>query len=687
VLFLRSGPRSFVRDLYQLDVETGRERVVVTAEALLGGVEERLSPEEAARRERMRKVARGIADYRLSEDGRRLLVPLSGRLFVVERADGSFRELTSDAGYAIDPRFSPDGSRVACVRDGDLYVTEVATGVERRLTRGDAETRTHGLAEFVAQEEMRRYRGFWWSPDSKQLAYQATDTTGLETMRIPDPLRPQREPERWPYPRPGMANARVRLGLIPAQGGETTWVEWDHDRYEYLAAVAWPESGPLTLLVQNRRQTEERLLAVNRDDGSTRTLLVERDAAWLALHPGMPRWLPDGRGFLWITERDGAPQIELRSADGSLAHTLTSTDLGLQRFEHLLAERGELIVRASADPTQSHLYRVPLDPARGRPVRLTRGSGVHEVVSRSRAATFVVASSTLDGDATGLTVHAGVDAGKSRLRSLAETPNVEPRIELTTVGDRPGFHAVILRPHDFVAEGRYPVLVHVYGGPGSQRVRADPRRYLLDQWFANRGYVVVSVDGRGTPHRGRAWERAVKHDLIRVPLEDQVSALQALGAAHPEMDLSRVGIFGWSFGGYVSAMAVMRHPEVFHAAVAGAPVVDWRDYDTHYTERYMDLPANNPDGYLAASVLTYVDRLSRPLLVIHGTSDDNVYFLHSLKLIDALFRAGRPFEFLPLPGFTHRVTDPLVTERLYTRILDHFDRHLKPAASPGRAGP
>jgi dipeptidyl-peptidase-4 len=225
------------------------------------------------------------------------------------------------------------------------------------------------------------------------------------------------------------------------------------------------------------------------------------------------------------------------------------------------------------------------------------------------------------------------------------------------------------------------VIVSVYGGPLTVTVTRSRSNYLLDQWLANRGFIVVQLDGRGTPYRGREWERVIKGNLIDIPLADQVEGLRALGAAHPELDLSRVGIYGWSFGAYVSAMAVMRRPDVFRAGVAGAPVSEWRDYDTHYTERYMDLPQSNRRGYEAASVLTYADRLERPLLLVHGTDDDNVYFTHSLKLCDALFRAGKQFEFLPLPGFTHMVPDPNVRRRLEDRIATFFEEHLTPASS------
>lgn len=674
VLFLRSGPRSFVQDLYSFDAATGRERVLLTAERILRGAEEKLSAGEKARRERMRLAARGIASYQLSKDGARLLVPLAGRLFVVERASGAVAELEAAAG-ALDPRFSPDARQVAYVRDGDLYVTDVATGAERRLTTRENADVSHGEAEFVAQEEMGRFRGFWWSPDGRTLACQRTDVSLVERFHIADPVHPERPPARWAYPRPGRANADVRLLLIPAAGGSATEVRWDRARHPYLATVVWEERAPLTLLVQNRGQTEEVLLAVDEASGATRPLLTETDDAWLNLDQEMPRWLEDGSAFLWTSEREGEWKLELRARDGRLLRALTPAGFGYRGLAHLDARRGMAWVRASADPTGTHLWRVPLDPKRGKPGRVTRESGLHGAAFSKGHELWV---HTLDGLAgeRRQTVTRRDGRALGELRSVAESPPALPNLELTTVGDSLLFHAAIVRPRDFDPLRRYPVLVEVYGGPHAQMVLAARARYVLDQWFADRGFVVVMLDGRGTPGRGRAWERALRGSFIAVPLADQVAGLRALGAKYPELDLERAGIFGWSYGGYATAMAVMRRPDVFRAGVAGAPVTDWHDYDTHYTERYIGLPDAHPGAYEESSALASAKDLARPLLVIHGTDDDNVYFMHGIKLCDALYRAGRPFEFLPLTGFTHMVADPLVTERLQQRIADFFILHL-----------
>jgi dipeptidyl-peptidase-4 len=692
VLFLRSGPRSLVRDLYELDVPSAQERLLTSAARLLGGGDERLTPEEKARRERVRLTARGIASFDLPDDGGRVLVPLSGRLFVLERPTGAIHELPAAGGFPLDPRFSPDGARVACVRDGDLYVIDVAAGVQRRLTTGATPTSSHGLAEFVAQEEMDRREGYWWSPDSQTLAYEEADTSQVELFHIADPMHPERPADAWPYPRPGRANAVVRLGLVAAagaargaplgNGGATRWVTWDRAAYPYLAAVRWRRGGPLTVLVQNREQTEERLLAVDPATGATRTLLVESDDAWLNIEPAVPRWLEDGSGFLWISERTGEARLELRGADGAPRRWLSPPGFGLRSLAGVDDASAAAYVVASADPTQEQLWRVPLGEAGG-PEALTSEPGIHHAVFAHDGSAAVWSEATLSGERSwSVRRRDGSEAG--RLRSVAERPPSFPRLELTTLGPL-AWNAAIFRPRSFQPGGphlpggrSYPVLVSVYGGPHVQTVRRDPfGPYLLDQWIADHGYVVLTLDGRGTPGRGRAWERAIKGNLIDVSLADQVAGLQAAGARYPEMDLSRVGIFGWSFGGYFSAMAAMRRPDVYRAAVAGAPVCDWRDYDTHYTERYLGLPQANPEGYRRSSVETWCPDLRVPLLVVHGTADDNVYFMHSLKLTDALFRAGRPYDFLVLPGFTHMVPDAAVQRSLQERILAFFAEHLK----------
>jgi len=674
VLFTRSGPRAFASDLYAFDVASGKVDKIVTAEQLLAGGNETLSVAEKARRERMRQVTRGISGFIPSDDGARLLIPLSGRLFVYDRAARKAREVAL-RGPALAPSLSPDGKLVALVRDGDLYTVDVARGQEKRLTRRRSDAVEFGLAEFVAQEEMDRMKGAWWSPDSRYLAFQKSDASPVETLHVADATHPEEEPIAFRYPRAGTDNVRVDLGIAPARGGATVWVKWDQKKYPYLTTVTWQPKAPLTIAVMNRTQTELVMYAVDPKTGKTRELLREEDAAWINLDQEMPAWLPDGSGFLWTSERGGAWQLELRDRKGAEVRTLTSlTDgyLGFAGFDH--AKKAAWVL-ASSDPLQSHVFRVPLDGTSTE--RVTHHDGEHTLAVSERSPVQVLISSIAGVSTWTVRRENGEVAGE--LPTVAERPPFKPALELTSVTiENRVYHAAIIRPRAAGKGRRYSVLVNVYGGPHANMVGLDPNAYLLDQWYADAGFVVVRIDGRGTPHRGRAWERAIKNDLVTIPMQDQIAVLKALAATRPEMDLDQVGIFGWSFGGYMAAMAVLLEPGIFRAAVAGAPVTDWHDYDTFYTERYMGLPADNAAGYQKTSALTHAAGLRRPLLLVHGTTDDNVYFTHSLKLSQALFRAGREFEMLPLAGFTHMVPDPAVKSALVHRIVGFFRRNLQP---------
>jgi dipeptidyl-peptidase-4 len=681
ILFLRSGPRDRNGDLWSYDTRTRRERVFLTAKQLLAGAAETLTVEARARLERLRFSARGIASFALSEDGRRVLVPISGRLFLVERASGAVRELASTAGAAADARFSPDGSLLACVRGDDVWVTNVATGAERRITTHAGERTSWGSPEFVAQEEMDRFEGYWWSPDSKSLLVQRTDESHVERLRISDPFRPEQPAQEFAYPRAGRENADVRLALFAATGGEPRWIEWDRARYPYLCSVTWSANGPLTLLVMDRDQQEEALLAADPASGATQTLFVERDPAWLNLPAGAPRWLPGGAGLLWIAERDDSgPWLERRGVSGGALVRLTPPGLRVRKLLEVDSARRIAWVVASDDPLEEHLWRVPLDG--GAPRRAGAEPGVEGATIARDGSALVRELRPPAGQARWLVQDA---AGRAlgELASLAEVPVVAPSVEWMIVG-RDSMRACIVRPRNFEPGRRYPVIDWAYGGPHAQQVTRRGAAYLIPQWLADHGFVVASVDGHGTPARGRSWERAIRGDLIGPALEDHVAAMRELCARHPWMDGGRIGVMGWSFGGYFSVLAAERAPDTYHAAVAGAPVVDWRDYDTFYTERYLGQPGRDSLAYARSSALTDAAKLSRPLLVEHGTADDNVYFFNSLKLADALDRAGREWSLLPLPGQTHAVSDPAMMRQVYERAAAFFRRELGP---PGDTAP
>lgn len=678
VIFLRAAPRNPTLRLYEFTVATGAERELLSPEQILGAGEETLSAEEKARRERQRQSLRGFTAFEMSRDGASLLVTLSGKLYVVDRASQRFTALPGENW--IDPRFSPDGRHVAGVQARELWIIDLATQTARQVTHGATESLSHGTSEFVAQEEMKRDEGYWWSPDSSTLLYQQTDETGVEARYIANALQPEEKPARFAYPKAGSPNAVVRLGLLPREGGETRWVQWDSAAYPYVARVQWAAAGShLTVLVQNRAQTEQVLLRVDPTTGATTELLREDDLAWLNLdyEQELPVWLKDGTRFLWTTERRGAWQVELREASGQLVRELTPVHFGYRGLIGVDEASGGVFVRGGHDPREVQLWRFPL--AGGPGTQLTRETGHHSAVLGGGTGRLVHSyelfsgrsgAQVIDRDGTTIAV----------LRSVAETPPRRPSTQLVQTKSMPAFDAAVTRPADFDATKKYPVILYVYAGPGVKRVNALMRDYLLDQWMADQGYVVVRLDGRGTPWRGRDWERVIKFNFIDTALNDQIAGLQALAAEFPEFDLTRVGVQGWSWGGYFSAMAVLRRPDIFRAGVAGAPVITWENYDTHYTERYLGLPQEHPDAYRISNATTYAGELSRPLMLVHGLTDDNVYFQHTLQLADALFLAGKSYELLPMLG-THMISDPLVRLRRDQRVMDFFHQHLKGAGN------
>jgi dipeptidyl-peptidase 4 len=652
VAFLRSGAGDDpVNRLWVLEVAAGAERLVADPAALLEGDGGGLPPEERARRERARERAGGIVAFAADADLAVASFALAGRLFVADLAgDGGTRELPAGGGV-LDPRVDPGGVRVAWVADRALHAAELDPAGQagpRRLVGEDDPEVSWGLAEFLAAEEMDRARGFWWAPDGARLAVARVDTTPVRRFHLTDPANPAVPPASLPYPAAGTDNADVGLAVVGLDGRRVE-VAWDRDAYPYLASVRWDAGAPLTLLVQARDQTATLVLAADPDTGATRELDVQRDPRWVELVPGVPAWL-DGR--LVLTADDLACDTRRLTVDGRPV-----TPPGLQVAEVVAVTGGAVLVAGSEEPTETHLWRVVPGTA---PERLT-GRGGHHAASAA-GPVLVVTRADLDRDGTATTVTA---PGRKPLPvgSLADAPGITPRPRLLRAGARQ-LRCALLLPDRHPSGQRLPVLLDPYGGPHHRQVLAARDRYLVAQWFADQGFAVLVTDGRGTPGRGPAWERAIWRDLAGPVLDDQVEALRAVAADHPELDLGRVAIRGWSFGGYLAALAVLRRPEVFAAAVAGAPVTDWRLYDTHYTERYLGHPAADPDAYRRSSLLADAAKLERPLLLIHGLADDNVVAAHSLRLSGLLLTAGRPHNVLPLSGVTHLAAQQAVAESL-----------------------
>jgi len=536
VVFLRGGPRDTVLRLYTFDVASKTEAELVTPQQLLNGANEVLSPEERAHRERTRDALHGFTEFELSRDGSHVLAALSGKLFVVGRVDHKIAALPGD-GW-ISPHFSPDGAYVAAVGQGELNVIDLATLTAHPITSGATQTLRHATAEFIAQEEMNRFDGFWWSPDSRFLAYQETDESRVEVRYIVDPLNPAAPPLRAAYPHAGAANAKVRLGVVARDGGPTQWVRWDNEKYPYMARVEWKEPGaPLTVLVEDRHQQNERLLAFDPSGGTSRELLSESDAAWLNLvEPGLPHWLKGATQFLWSTERRGAWQLELHDATGALVRALTPTGLGYRSLVGTDEAGGVVYVLGCDNPTETQLWRFPL--AGGDGTQMTQAHGEHGATLSEDGHTLVHEFSLIDGT-QGADVLGADGSQKARLPSVAETPRVMPGVELTRTTGDPSFYAAVLRPLAFTPGRKYPVILSAYGGPQTTYVTSNARAYFSDQWMADQGYIVVRLDGRGTTLRGHDWQRLMRGNFIDLALHDQVEGLKALGNAYPEMDMTR----------------------------------------------------------------------------------------------------------------------------------------------------
>lgn len=669
VAFLRSPSGSDrANSLWVLDVADGRERPAADPRALLGGADEDLPPEERARRERSREGGAGIVGYATDTAVELAAFALSGRLFTAELRAGTARELPV-AGPVIDPRPAPDGRHVAYVAGGALRVVGAEGEGDRALAEPEAEGVSYGLAEFIAAEEMARSRGFWWSPESDRLLVARVDDTPVRRWWISDPARPERDPQHVPYPAAGTPNAEVRL-LVIGLDGTRTEVAWDRARYPYLARVHWSAAGAPLLLVQARDQCSQLYLAVDPDTGATRMVHADEDPIWLDLFPGVPCWTPSGQ-LVRIADEGGARVLAVgeRPLTGPQLHVRAVLDVS---DDDVLVSASAGAEAAAPEIGETHVYRVNELGWE----RVSQEPGVHSA-ARSGNVTVLVSHSLEWAGARVRVLREGKQM--ATVPSYAEDPGLSPRITLTEGGAR-RVPCAVLMPRDYAGDTPLPVLLDPYGGPHGSRVVAAHNAHLTSQWFADQGFAVVVADGRGTPGRSPAWEKAIKDDLAAVVLQDQVDALQALAAEHP-LDLTRVAIRGWSFGGYLAGLAALRRPDVFHAAVVGAPVTDLRLYDTHYQERYLGHPDERPEVYRRNSLIDdagLVDAAGphRPMMIVHGLADDNVVVAHSLRLSSALLAAGRPHEVLPLSGVTHMTPQEEVAENLLLFQLDFLRRAL-----------
>ncbi len=694
VSFLQGKPENQEQqDLWEYNIADGEKRLLVDSEQLLGSDEE-LDEVELARRERARIFASGIIEYSWSPDGTALLFPLGGDLYYLELGSDP-RRLTETQATETDAKISPLGHYVSYIREQNLYVMDLKTGVERAITTDGAGAISYGMAEFVAQEEMDRNTGYWWAQDETRIAYTRIDESAVKLVNRYEigadgvTTVPQR------YPFAGTANVSVALFVKDLASGEVHAVDLGDNPDIYLARVSYSPDGTLALQKQPRDQKSLELVFVDPDTFAQAVVLKEQQARWVNLHNDLT-FLDGGARFLWTSERSGFNHIYLYQKDGRLIRQLTDGDWVVAQDGRTpggvraVDEVGGMVWFAGwrDTPTEKHLYRVPLEG--GEIVQMTESGGWHDAMVAPDGGFFVdIGQGPMRPPYTAIRSASGRLLSYVTENALDEQHPYHPYLDghrsyefgTLDADDGTALHYQIALPANFDPGKKYPAIVYLYGGPGvGQLVRkvwpVDGRTGGLNQILARSGYVVFTIDNRGSPNRGKAFEDVLYRNMGDIEVRDQLQGLQWL-KSQSFVDAENVGIYGWSYGGYLTLMTLLKAPGAFKAGIAGAPVTNWRLYDTHYTERYMGDPNDGDGKYETSSPLTYAKQLSDHLLIVHGMADDNVFFDNTVQMIEALQHTSRPFEMMTYPGKRHRIVGEAENIHLWNMYLEFFARYLK----------
>jgi dipeptidyl-peptidase-4 len=645
VFFRQSrGGRDPVQALWRLDTHSRDVALVADPASLLEGEEQRFSQHELDLREHHREFALGVTSYSVDDASGRVAFAMSGRVWISDPSEPDCRELSVE-GHAHDVKISPGGASVGYVVDGSLWVAEAHGAQRRQLVAPEAEDVAWGVAEYAAAGDMGRDEGFWWSPDGSSVLAARVDNSRVQKYYMAEQIDPTLPPRAFAYPTVGTANASVSLTLLDLAGGRVE-VPLNWEDHEYFISATWTARG-LYLLLQDRTQRKVRLVEVDAATGATTVVFEEESTHWILKIPGVPAFTSSG-DLIWVANRDGSLRLVVAGKP--------VTEAGLEVREVVAIDGDTVLFRASfGEPTEVELWSWA--PAEGvRQVTSYRGVAT----GTQRSGLRVVGWRTIDDWVLRTEVRRD-DTVVFEIESRAEKPVVSTEPVITVVGEH-ALRTVLLLPRDHTeSKGPLPVLLDPYGGPATQRVLASQQEYWVSQWFADQGFAVVVTDGHGTPGRGTTWERSIEGDTLSWPLQDQVDALHALAERHPVLDLGRVAMRGWSFGGFMSTAAVLRRPDVFHAAIAGASDSDARIYSTYFKERYLGDPATSPENYDRCSLISEAPNLRRPLMLIHGTADDNVVFGHTLRMSDALFHAGIYHTVMPMAATSHMIPDPSVT--------------------------
>jgi len=682
----------YQKDLWEFSLADEAMRLLVDSAALIVG-EENLSEEELARRERLRIVGqRGIVSYQFSPDGKRLLFPLSGDLYLYDLESRETHRLTETAAGETDPKFSSTGRYVSFSRDQNLFVIDLESFEEQQLTEDGGGLIKNGMAEFIAQEEMDRYTGYWWSPDDSAIAFTRVDESPVQVADRFEIYAENFEVYQQRYPATGTPNVLITLGVIAPDGSNLRWMDTGEETDIYLPRVAWfPDSDFLAVQRQSRDQKTLELLKIDAARGESRVLLTETSDTWINLHNELV-FLESRPEFIWKSERSGHAHLYLYSNDGNLIRTLTSGDWEVadgararSAVLHVDETNERIYVTGTLDsPMERNVYEISLTGV-DEPQRVSQGAGWHQADFADSGEFYVDSFSSVDTPWQS-SLHR-IDGSRIAFieeNRLDETHpyhpylTTRPSIEFGTLEAEDGqaLYYRMIKPADFDVSKRYPVIVFVYGGPQGQSV-ANAWGAGFIEILARNGFIVFTLDNRGTGFRGVDFDAPIYRRMGKVEVTDQmvgVDHLRSLDFVDPEL----IGIWGWSYGGYMTLMSLFTRPDAFAAGVSGAPVTDWTLYDTHYTERYLGTPQNNADGYEASGVFPYAKDLDAPLLLIHGMADDNVLFTNSTKLMKTLQEEGRPFDMMTYPGSKHGLMRvPSTGKHTFSHILRFFEQYLK----------
>ena len=662
------------KSVWLYDVASHSRRELVSLDALAAAATRGAHPEASEWQNRNVKEQ----DFQWFPAGDRLLIAAGGDLFVFRIAAGGWTQLTTTGVEERDPRLSPDGRSVSFRRGNDLYSMDVARKMATRLTFDGSDTLWNGRLDWVYAEELEIPTAHWWSPDSRQIAYFQFDVSRQPLYPHADilRLRPVYEPQR--YPKAGDPNADVRLGVVPAGGGRTRWLDVGETRDALLARVAWvPDNRALFVQRLNRIQNRLDLLRADAASGTASLILREEDRYWINVHDHL-RFLKNGAEFLWSSESDGFRHLYRYSADGRLLAQLTRGDWEVTELSCVEEAGGQAyFVSTERSPLERHLYRAGLSGEDRR--RVSVAAGTHEVSMAPSCEHYLDAFSNLSAPLR-QALH-GRDGVERAVFQDVDRPRLEeyevPPTEIVEVKAAGGalLYGRLIKPAGFQPGRKYPAIVIVYGGPHAQAVRNHWPGVKWEHAMAHQGFVIWQLDNRGSAGRGHEWESVIFRKLGEKELEDQKEGVRHL-ISMGFVDSSRLGIYGWSYGGYMTLLALLKAPDLFRAGAAGAPLADWRNYDTIYTERYMGLPSDNPEGYRSSSPVHFASALKAKLLLIHAYEDDNVLFQNSMQMADALQRAGKPFEWMIYPAKAHTLSGNSQKHMLET-LAAFFERSLK----------